>query len=192
MRRWRVSRRSSTEIRGGPDASTSSDSGPILCLRNPYDLFSVRFPSVIAVQAAVRLHFGIVAPFNFVYNTVADIIFIIEGLYQPVRPWAAPGRRGASKSGELWSENHPNAQLPERPDPVRYRRPRGNRQPSSSQSASRRISYWGGVNRGSAWSSRIFVTCFKPIPATSYLPCSSLKARAWSSASQIAARWFAD
>jgi hypothetical protein len=67
-------------------------------------------PSVIAVQAAVRSLFGMVAPFNFVYNTVADIIFIIEGFYQPVGPLAAPGRRGASKSGELWSENHPNAQ----------------------------------------------------------------------------------
>jgi DNA-binding GntR family transcriptional regulator len=30
-----------------------------------------------------------VAPFNIVYNTVADIIFIIEGFYQPIRPLAA-------------------------------------------------------------------------------------------------------
>jgi hypothetical protein len=48
-----------------------------------------------------------VALFNFVYNTVADIIFIIEGFY-PGR-WQRRAGGGASKSGELWSENHPNA-----------------------------------------------------------------------------------
>src|SRR5258707_14250272 len=57
-----------------------------------------------------------VAPFNIVYNTVADIIFIIEGFYQPVRPLAAPGggalpNRGNYGRKTIQTRDSPNAEI---------------------------------------------------------------------------------
>jgi DNA-binding GntR family transcriptional regulator len=45
-----------------------------------------------------------VAPFNIVYNTVADIIFIIEGFYQPVRPLGCAGPAGRFQIGGIMVE----------------------------------------------------------------------------------------